>query len=153
MATTPRARASTTPKRPMALLMAHSAGMGCADEWLEHSADSTTTAIPSAAWRARAYASFVNKNQHRTDFLQLLAEWERGFDQRLVEAEAYKRSSLAGSRTENIKRISDDANTFAALLSVIGVFPRAEQQSTLIICADIARGVSSDLDLLVGGAV
>lgn len=151
MATTSRTRASTSPKRPM-VLMAHSSGMGCADDWLDQSADTTTTTISSAEWRALAYADFVQKHNNRTDFLQLLAEWERGFDVRLSEAEAYKQSTLPSTRADSIKRISGDANTVAALLSVVGILPQADQQSALVTCAGIARGVSSDLDLLAGGA-
>jgi hypothetical protein len=152
MATTPRARANTSPKRPMAIIMAHSEGMSSADEWLDRSADTKVTTIPAADWRARAFADFVQKHQNRRDLFQLLGEWERGFDVRLSEAEAYKQSTLPSSHANSIKRICDDANTVAALLSVVDVLPQADQRSALVTCAAIARGVSSDLDLLVRGA-
>lgn len=150
--TTTRARASNPPKRPMTIIEAHRAGISSADEWLEKSVDGTVTTLPAGAWRALAFAAFVQKHQHRTDLLQLLPEWESGFDVRLQEAEAYRQSTLPSSRANTIKRIGDDANTCAALLSVVDILPQADQQSALVTCAGIARGVSSDLELLVGGA-
>lgn len=50
------------------------------------------------------------------------------------------------------QRLAGQANTLTALLSIIGILPQPEQQSVLVTCAGIARGVSSDLDQLVGGA-
>lgn len=129
MATTSRTRASNSPKRPMTIIEAHSDGISSADEWLAKSVDSTVTTLPADAWRALAFAAFVQKHQHRTDLLQLLPEWESGFDIRLQEAEAYRTSTTTSSRTNSIKRICDDANTVAALLSVVGILPQGDQQS------------------------
>lgn len=56
------------------------------------------------------------------------------------------------SRTESLTRLSGQANTAAALLSLIGMLPPAEQQDALVTCASILTDVSRDLETLIGGA-
>lgn len=56
------------------------------------------------------------------------------------------------SRTQTLIRLSGNANTVSALLSIIGVLPAADQHGALVTCASILADVSRDLDTLIGGA-
>lgn len=66
--------------------LAHSIGIGCAQEWLDRAPDDVVPTASATAWRARCYADSVHEYEDHPDFLQLLAAWEQGFDRRFNEA-------------------------------------------------------------------
>lgn len=76
----------------------------------------------------------------------------RGFN---AKKEARMPSSVCTpvqSRTQTLTRLSGNANTVCALLSVIGILPPADQPGALLTCSQILADVSRDLDALIGGA-
>lgn len=61
-------------------------------------------------------------------------------------------STTTPVQSPKIKLIAGQANTFAALLSVLHLIPLAEQPGTLAMLADFADELARDLSALVGGA-
>lgn len=53
------------------------------------------------------------------------------------------------SHFEIIDRLTGNANTVAALLSVVGILPPAAQHSALLTCSSIANAVASELAVVI----
>lgn len=135
-------------------------GSDCASEWIERSQVPPETL---SAWRTRCRTKIIRdfesgigcalcpRGTDLTEFLALLAEWDRGFDDAASAEPDAQIMPPAHARPGTIETIFEGANAVAALLTVVDHLPQPDQRSALMICAGIARGVSSDLDQLVGG--
>lgn len=142
----------SAPKRPMAVMMAHAAGLERADEWLERVALGTVPASSFADWRAQCRAAAVSEYAGRTDCNDLVAEWERGFDDRLSEAAAYRSPTPSQFHIKTIKRLADQASAVAAMLSVLELLSPSDQPGVLAACTGIADDIARNL-LALRGAV
>ncbi|MET3134765.1 hypothetical protein AAKU55_005067 [Oxalobacteraceae bacterium GrIS 1.11] len=143
------------PIKPMAIMDAFSDGCDRANEWLDRDDKPLSPPFAThAAWRTHCYADTVRKYENKAESLQLVAEWERGFDATLRGAEEYYSGAAksAQARAEMIRRLVERVNAVAALLSVAGVLQELDQQSALVSCSRVADGIAADLAALIGGA-
>jgi hypothetical protein len=89
--------------------------------------------------------SLCSSDLPREYFLQLLGEWDQGFDLAI--------EIILGSpevRAAEIKRIACRASVMCSLLGVTNIIPEARQLSNLRTCSDLAAEIVSDLSVLTG---
>lgn len=129
---------------------ARAIGCDCANEWINRAPDAVIPPASLPAWRARCYADSVHEYEDKPDFLELLAAWENGFDDLALEAApAASATKPVPSKTDTIKRLTSQANTIAALLSVIHILEPAYRNDSLAACASIAEELAADVAELV----
>jgi len=142
-------------KKPMAIHSAGSGGSIQADKWLNRAeVPLPPLLMDRAAWRAHCYADAVKRYEVRPEFLILLAEWERGFDQTVREAEQFYAAAAGGAPAPeqvDVERVIAQANALAALLAVADALPAESRQSVLVACSTIANEAARDLAALAGG--
>jgi hypothetical protein len=91
------------------------------------------------------FCALCSSDLAREHFLQLLEEWDEGFD-RAIEV-------ILGTpevRAAEIKRIAVQASAMCSLLGVTNIIPEERKLSTLRTCARIADEIVSDLSVLTG---
>jgi hypothetical protein len=129
-------------------------GRECAVAWASQRDDNVGT---HQDWRAIRRAKIVQQYDNsgscslcssdlpREHFLQLLEEWDEGFD-RAIEI-------ILGSpevRAAEIKRIACRASVMCSLLGVTNIIPEARRLNNLRTCSDLAAEIVSDLTVLTG---
>lgn len=95
-------------------------------------------------YESGATCSICEAGTPREEFLQLLAEWGRGFDctVRIILGSPEERAA-------EVRRIAGRAIALAELLARPNL---AEDRAGLRTCYNIADDIVSDLDVLLGGA-
>jgi hypothetical protein len=129
-------------------------GRGCAVAWASHRDEKEGT---HQEWRAKYRAKLIQQYDSgefcalcssdlaREHFLELLEEWDEGFDRAITV--------ILGSpeeRAAEIKRIAVQASAMCSLLGVTNIIPEERKLSTLRTCARIADEIVSDLSVLTG---
>lgn len=129
-------------------------GRECAVAWASHRNENGGTNLE---WRARyrtklieqydsgESCSLCSSDLPRLQFLELLEEWDDGFDRAV--------NVILGSpeeRDAELKRIAAQANVMCSLLGVTNIISEERRLSTLVTCARIADGIVSDLSVLIG---
>ncbi|WP_377702126.1 hypothetical protein [Pseudoduganella sp. UC29_71] len=105
------------PKKAQALKAARKAGMERAELWLQ-SDEAPVHARTAAAWRAIGYADAVMGYEQTPYFMELMEEWEKGFDAVIAPLAADTESPiLAGSPVDH-SGIEHDVDIPAARLGL-----------------------------------
>jgi hypothetical protein len=140
-------------RKTMAFISAGASGRIHADEWLNRLEKPLPPLLMEcAAWRAHCYAETVKRYEVRPEFLILLAEWERGFDENVREAEQFYAAAAVGASAPapvDVEGLIAQANALVALLAVADALPAASRQSVLVSCSTIANEAARDLEVIL----
>lgn len=137
-----------SPKKPMMLLLAGTAGFSAANDWLERSVDTSLPVLSFEEYRLGAYTAAAKKYASLVNAPELLAEWEHSFDKVISAAAEYEQVKQYPPNI--IASITDQANAVASILAVLYVLPAADRRVVLVTCSSIARDLSRNLAVLLG---
>ncbi len=139
---------------PYAAKRAYGGGRVAAADGFERVANLALPATTMAEFRKDARAKFAAQHQHRADLQNLLAEWDRGFDDALRIDAAYTAAGAAKghARPQLIERVTGQARAVVALLAAMDHLPVADQQQMLVACAKLVHELDAGLGNLAGGA-
>jgi hypothetical protein len=105
------------PKKAQALKAARKAGMERAELWRQAD-DAPVQARTVAAWRAIGYADAVMGYEQTSYFMELMAEWEKGFDAVISSLAADTEPPISAYPPEDQAGQPDDADIPAARLGL-----------------------------------
>jgi hypothetical protein len=140
-------------KRISAMENAYAEGSDWASERPKSAKSAKSSAARLAQYRSTILRDFESRKGcalcpagvSLADFLPLLAEFERGFEETMSAATASKKNP-----GKILKRLAGQASAVAALLSAIDALPADEQESALLTCSRLTDAFSRGLDAFVG---
>lgn len=134
-------------------------GRECASEWQNRNAKPSEAA---AHWRDRCRANIVRAYEaghdcplcqsgtSRSDFDQLLAEWDAGFDETITPVVAYGPAN--SSCNEAVQRMGRLAAAVSLLLDVYNIVGVSKQPEILALSSRLADDLAGELAGISGGA-
>ncbi len=139
---------------PYAAKRAYGGGRVAAADGFDRIASLALPTTTMTEFRTDARGKFFAQHQQRADLQNLLAEWDRGFDDALRIDAAYAAAGAARGRArpQLIERVAGQARAVVALLAALEHLPAADQQQMLAACAKLAYELDAGLSNLAGGA-